>query len=64
MISVGQLRRWRGNAGSPGEVFLVTEVNPPNTNGDVFIDYVMEGERHWDDDEWIQTYSEVISETR
>jgi len=33
----------------------------PST-GERFVDYIMHGKPNWDDDDWVEKYSEVISE--
>ena len=60
MIEVGQLRRWNNNA--DGEVFLVIGFTEAAGHGDTTVDYIMNGEHHWDDEEWVETYSEVVSD--
>lgn len=62
MIEVGQLRRWNNNAGSPAEVFLVIGFTEMTSSGEKFVDYIMDGEHHWDDEEWVETYSEVVND--
>lgn len=71
MIKIGQLRRWvparhgDGNAFlNIGEVFLVTGFREMPSSGEVFVDYLMNGKPNWDDDDWVEKYSEVISEDR
>jgi hypothetical protein len=62
MIEIGQLRRWNSNAGSSGELFLV--IGFTESLGDcMFVDYIMNGEFFWDDEDWVEEYSEVIDET-
>ena len=60
MIEVGQLRRWSQDAGSPGEVFLVVGFTEMTSSGEMFVDYIMNGAHCWDDDEWVEYYSEVV----
>ena len=65
MIEIGQLRRWNrdADADSAGEVFLV--IGFTESLGDcMFVDYIMNGELFWDDEDWVETHSEVINETR
>lgn len=64
MIEIGQLRRWNDDSDSPGELFLVIGFTEMTSSRETFVDYVMDGESHWDNDEWIERYSEVIDETR
>jgi len=65
---IGQLRRWvpngyRNNAFcNIGEVFLVTDVREMPSTGERFVDYIMRGKTNWDDDDWVEKYSEVVSE--
>jgi hypothetical protein len=70
MIEIGQLRRWvpaRHGDGHAflniGEVFLVTGIREMPSTGERFVDYIMSGKTHWDEDDWVEQYSEVISET-
>ncbi len=68
MVEIGQLRRWvpngyRNNAFlNIGEVFLVTDIREMPSTGERFVDYIMRGKPNWDDDDWVEKYSEVISE--
>lgn len=64
MVKIGQLRRWNKDAGSAGEVFLVTDIREMPSTGERFVDYIMSGKPNWDDDDWVEKYSEVISEAR
>jgi len=68
-IEIGQLRRWApsrhgdGNAFlNIGEVFLVTGFTEMTSSGERFVDYLMNGKPCWDDEDWVENYSEVISE--
>lgn len=68
MIEVGQLRRWtpgsHGNSAflNIGEVFLVTGFTEMTSSGEKFADYLMRGKPCWDDVDWVEKHSEVISE--
>ena len=68
MVKIGQLRRWvpngyRNNAfPNLGEVFLVTGFTEMTSSGEKFVDYLMSGKACWDDLDWVEEYSEVISE--
>ena len=67
MVKIGQLRRWSSNYRNSafcniGEVFLVTGFREMPSSGEVFVDYIMRGKPNWDDDDWVEKYSEVISE--
>ena len=61
-IEIGQLRRFNSNSASAGEVFLVTDLREMPSTGERFVDYIMNGKLNWDDDDWVEKYSEVISE--
>lgn len=61
-IEIGQLRRWNNNAGSSGEVFLVIGFTEAAGHGVTTVDYIMDGEHHWADEVWVETYSEVVSD--
>lgn len=61
-IEIGQLRRWNKDTGSAGEVFLVIGYTEMTSSGERFVDYIMDGAHCWDDDYWVDEYSEVISE--
>lgn len=63
MIEPGQLRRWVRGAGEVGRVFLVIGFTKVENHRDTTVDYIMDGELCWDDFEWIEMYSEVISES-
>ena len=66
VVKVGQLRRWvpngyRNNAFcNIGEVFLVIGFTEMTSSGETFVDYIAEGESHWDDIEWVEHYSEAV----
>jgi len=68
VIKSGQLRRWipgsHGNSAflNIGEVFLVTGFTERGEVGEKFVDYLMCGKPCWDDVDWVEKYSEVISE--
>lgn len=70
MVKIGQLRRWiavdprheGGAFGNLDEVFLVTGFREMPSTGERFVDYIMRGKPNWDDDDWVEKYSEVISE--
>ena len=64
MIEVGQLRRWNRDAGSAGEVFLVIGFTEMTSSGERFVDYIMDDAHCWDDEEWLEHYSEVVDEAR
>lgn len=61
-IKIGQLRKWKDDTVSSGEIFLVVGFTEVAGNGDTFADYIMNGERGWDDNEWIEKHSEAIDE--
>ena len=62
MLKIGQLRRWNKDAGSAGEVFLVIGFTEMTSSGERFVDYLSNGDLCWDDEDWVEEYSEVISE--
>lgn len=68
MVKIGQLRRWIPNGYrnsaflNIGEVFLVAGFTEMPSTGERFVDYIMRGKPCWDDDDWVEKYSEVISE--
>ena len=66
MIKIGQLRRWHDDLPSAlhecsGKIFLVVGLFTA-TDEETYVDYVMDDERDWDDIEWVEQGSEVISE--
>ena len=68
MIKIGQLRRWTNGGDreadaflNVGEMFLVTGYTKAANCDDMFVDYVMNGKLCWDDDDWVESYSEVVN---
>jgi hypothetical protein len=62
MIEIGQLRQWKQDAGLNGEVFLVIGFTEMTTSGERrFVDYLMNGEHCWDDEEWVEHRSVAVS---
>ena len=59
---VGQLRRWNRGGDEVGSIFLVIGFTPGPAIGEIFVDYIMDGTHCWDDDDWVEKHSEVISE--
>ena len=62
MIEIGQLRRWKRGGDEVGSVFLVIGFTEMTSSGEKFVDYIMDGALCWDDDEWMEHYSEVIND--
>ena len=62
MLKIGQLRRWNKDTGSAGEVFIVIGFTEMMSSGERFVDYLSNGALCWDDEDWLDEYSEVISE--
>lgn len=63
-IEIGQLRRWVSEGAVDDHVFLVIGFTEAMGHGDISVDYIMDGERCWDDYAWVEQYSEVIDENR
>lgn len=62
MIEIGQLRVWNQDAGLNGEIFLVIGITKTSTSGDRrFVDYLMNCEHCWDNEERLEQHSEVVS---
>ncbi len=68
MVEIGQLRRWVPNGYrnsafcNIGEVFIVIGFTEMTSTGERFVDYLSNGALCWDDEDWVDEYSEVISE--
>ena len=62
MVEIGQLRRFNSNSASAGEVFIVIGFTEMTSSGERFVDYLSNGDLCWDDEDWVEEYSEVISE--
>ena len=62
MVEIGQLRRFNIISASAGEVLLVIGFTEMTSSGERFVDYLSNGALCWDDEDWLDEYSEVISE--
>lgn len=61
MIEVGQLRQWK-YADPDAGIFMVISIDPINEHGDEYVNYIMEGVPGYDDVDWVETWSEVVSD--
>ena len=65
-VRAGQLRRWYDNLPLPdyrGRVFLVIgEFKATFDDNEIWVHYIIDGERDHDDLRWVEERSEVISE--
>lgn len=65
-VRVGQLRRWYDNLPLPdcrGRVFLVIGgFKATFDDNEIWVHYIIDGERDHDDLRWVEERSEVISE--
>jgi len=68
VVKAGQLRRWNDDIPLPacrGRMFLVIgSFRATFDDDEVWVDYIMDSKRDWDDLEWVEERSEVISESR
>ena len=61
-VKIGQVRQWLHSDREINEMFLVIGLRDAQRSGYTFVDYIMDGERCSDDQDWVEKFSEVISE--